>query len=116
MGWAETRQRARRTVHATFSLPAVYTPPGIGAVPVNCMARMHNEAKLFGDLDREGYAQMIEDVNQVIFDALEVEPVKFGVVTFYQDTARTVVIGTFEINNILPKTTDEFRRVEVTHV
>ena len=114
MGWAEIRQRARRVVHSTFSLPAVYTAPGIGAVPVPCMARMHNEAKLFGDLDREGYAQVIEDVNQVVFDALEVEPAKNGVVTFYSDAARTIVVGVFEINNILPKTTDEFRRVEVT--
>jgi hypothetical protein len=65
--------------------------------------------KIFGDLDREGFAKSMEDVNQVIFDAMEVEPERGGKVQFpdYDD-------ATFEIVNILPKTTDEFRRVEVT--
>ena len=107
MGWAETRQKARRAVHSTFALPAVYTPPGVGAVAMPCNARMHNEKQEFGDLDREGYAIRVEDVNQVIFDALEVEPQKNGVVSFG-------VGKVFTITNILPKTTDEFRRVEVT--
>jgi len=109
MGWAEIRQKARRNVHSAFSLPAVYTPPGVGAVPVSCNARMHNEKQEFGDLDREGFAIRIEDVNQVIFDALELEPQKGGVVSFGAGKV-------FEIVNILPKTTDEFRRVEVTLV
>lgn len=107
MGWAETRQRARRTVHSTFSLPAVYTPPGVGAVAVPCNARMHNEMKEFGDLDREGFALNVEDVNQVIFDGLEVVPEKRGTVSFG-------VGKVFQIENILPKTTDEFYRVSVT--
>lgn len=107
MGWAETRKKARRVVHSTFALPAVYTPPG-GGPAVPCMARKHNEMKNFGDLDREMYATTIEDVNVVVFDSLEVEPQKNGVVDF--GTGQ----GKFCIVNILPKSTDEFRRVEVT--
>lgn len=109
MGWAEIRQRARRAVHSAFSLPAVYTAPG-SAESVPCMARKHNETKVFGDLDREQYAQVIADVNQVVFDSIEVEPERNGVVDF------GVGQGKFRITEILPKTTDEFRRVEVVPV
>lgn len=107
MGWAETRKKARRIVHSTFSLPAIYTSKSGVVTP--CMARMHNEMKEFGDLDREGFVKNMEDVNQVIFDALEVEPEKGATVQFpdYEDAL-------FSIVNILPKSTDEFRRVEVT--
>ena len=108
MGWAEIRRAARRVVHSTFVLPAVYSSPD-GLIVKPCMARKHNEKKAFGDLDREGFAQVIEDVNQVIFDAFEVEPQRNGTVDFGNGEV-------FEIVNILPKTTDEFRRVEVTLV
>jgi hypothetical protein len=106
MGWAEIRKKARRTVHSTFSLPAIYTSPEGVVVP--CSARKHNDMKVFGDLDREGFALNIEDVNQVIFDKLEVAPKKGGIVDF------GVGQGRFEIVNILPDSTDDFRRVEVT--
>lgn len=106
MGWAETRAKARSVVHSTFSLPAVYTSPD--GVPVACMARKHNNMKTFGDLDREGFALNIEDVNQVIFDKLEVAPQRKGVVDFGPGQGR------FDIVNILPDSTDNFLRVEVT--
>ena len=107
MGWAEIRKKARATVHATFALPAVYTSPdGLTVIP--CMARKHNEKKVFGDLDREGFAQIIEDVNQVIFDEIEVTPQRKGTVSFENGTE------VFTIVNLLPDTTDNFRRVEVT--
>jgi hypothetical protein len=106
MGWAEIRRRARRTVHSTFVLPAVYTSAdGLTSTP--CMARKHNEKKVFGDLDREGFAQVIEDVNQVIFDSIEVQVERNGRVDFGNGEV-------FEIVNLLPATTDEFQRVEVT--
>lgn len=107
MGWKEIRKKARGVVHAQFSLPAVYTAPD-GLTRVTCKARKHNEMKRFGDLDREGFAQVIEDVNQVIFDSIEVTPQKGGVVDF------GVGEGAFEIVGILPKTTDNYIRVEVT--
>lgn len=106
MGWAETRKKARRKVHSTFSLPAVYTSPA--GVETPCMARKHNEMQTFGDLDREGYALNIEDVNRIIFDKLEVVPERNGTVDF------GVGQGRFTITNLLPDSTDDFRRVEVT--
>lgn len=109
MGWAETRAKARRVVHSTFALPAVYTSKD-GNTVVPCNARKHNELKTFGDLDREQYAQVVTDVNQVIFDSLEVEPQKGATVDF------GVGQGKYEITLILPKSTDDFQRVEVVLV
>lgn len=107
MGWAEIRKKARAVVHATFALPAVYSSPdGLTVIP--CMARKHNEKKAFGDLDREGFALSIEDVNQVVFDELEVVPQRNGTVSFENGTE------VFTIVSLLPDTTDNFRRVEVT--
>lgn len=104
MGWADTRKKARRVVHSTFSLPAVYTAPGGGA-GVACLARKHSKTMVFGDLDREQYAQMIADVDQVVFDELEVVPVRGGIVDFGD-------AGKFRIEEVLPKT-DDFRRCNV---
>lgn len=106
--WADIRKAARAVVHSTFALSAVYSSPdGLTVVP--CNARKHNEKRTFGDLDREEYALRIEDVNQIIFDNLEVDPKKHGTVDFGNGEV-------FEIVQILPKTTDNFYRVEVTLV
>lgn len=106
MSWADIRKKARRDVHSTFRLPAVYSSPD-GLVVTPCFARMHNEMKTFGDLDREQFAQIIDDVNHVIFDGLEVDPKKDGIIDF-GGKAKFIIV------NVLPKTTDEFYRVEVT--
>lgn len=108
MGWVETRKKARTIVHSTFSIPAVYTDPDGTVTP--CNVRRHNEMKEFGDLDREGFARVIEDVNQLVFDLEEVEPVKNATI-FFAD-----IDATFKITNFLPKTTDNYYRAEVTLV
>jgi hypothetical protein len=95
MGWAETKAKARRVAHSTFSLPAVYTAPG-GAQTV-CAARKHSKYEMFGDLDREQYAQRLEFVTRVLFDALTVTPVEKGVVTFDNNE------GSFRIVNVLER-------------
>jgi hypothetical protein len=112
--WAEVRQRARRAVHNTFSLPATYLAPGATAEEaISCNVRLHNELKMFGDLDRELFAQVISDQNRLVIDTVEVEIVqRLATVKVYADSARTILLGTCNIKNILPKT-DEFLRVEV---
>jgi hypothetical protein len=106
MDWAQVRRKARRVVHDTFAISAVYSSP-LG-VETPCKARMHNELQVHGDLDREGFSQVIENDNRVILDGLVVTPEKHGTILF------TDYNVTFEIVNILPDSTDEFRRVEVT--
>jgi hypothetical protein len=113
MGWAETRQRARRKVHSNFSFPATYFAPGaVEGVP--CRVRLHSELQTFGDLDRELFAKVISNINRIVFDTTEiVRPRKDGEVEVFYDDARMDSAGRFQIANLLPKT-NEFLRVEVT--
>lgn len=67
MGWLETKQKARQTVHSTFGLPAQFRPKSGGAV-VDGTARLHYKVRTFGDLDREGYATVTESVDYIIID------------------------------------------------
>lgn len=106
MGWAEIRKQARRTTHATFALSAVYRSAD-GNTETPCNARLHSEKKVFGDLDREGFARMIEDQNLIVLDKREIgTPEKNATVDFGND----IIV---EIVNILPDT-DDFVRCEVT--
>ena len=76
MGLEEIRDRARAQIHDHFTVAAVVRSPD-GSVAVNVGARLHIDSKKpFGDLDREGFAIVIEEYNQVIFDRLQWEPVK----------------------------------------
>ena len=67
MGWLETKQKARQTVHSTFGLPAQFRPRSGGAV-VDGTARLHYKVRTFGDLDREGFATVTEAVDYIIID------------------------------------------------
>lgn len=78
----EIRDSARAQIHAEFSLPAtVSSPQGGSRIPVN--VRLHrNTRKPFGDLDREGFAMVIEMNNEAIFDSAEWTPQERWVVDF----------------------------------
>lgn len=79
--WHDTRRNSRLAVHARFAVPATYTPPN-GGVPVQCSARLHTKIARFGDLDREGFSEVVEDVNKVILLQSEVpNPLRKGVVS-----------------------------------
>lgn len=73
MGWQDIRAEARSVVHTTFRVPATYFPPGSGD-GVAVMVRHHTVTAVGGDLDREGYAEQIEDVNRIVFDTEQVTP------------------------------------------
>lgn len=74
MSLDDIRDASRAAIHATFSLPAVVSSPdGVTQVPIT--ARLHRDLrKPFGDLDREGFALVVEQYNQVIIDRQEWEP------------------------------------------
>lgn len=115
MGWKETLGTARDVVHATFRRPAVYTSPA--GVSTNCWVRLHTDLKLFGDLDREGYARMYEDINQAVFDGAEIVPQKNGVIDFAVDDLHVPVPGVelkFDIVNVIPRNGNRYIRTEVT--
>lgn len=75
MSLDDIRDASRAAVHAQFALPAVATSPdGVTTVP-DLTIRLHRDIrKPFGDLDREGFALMIESHNQVIVDTTEWMP------------------------------------------
>lgn len=76
MSLDDIRDASRAAVHAEFALPAVATSPD-GAQSIAINARLHREIKKpFGDLDREGFALMIESYNQIIIDTVEWVPKK----------------------------------------
>lgn len=80
MAWADIIAEARAAVHEEFALPATYTAPQVGAVPLPITVRWHTNSVRHGDLDREGYAQQNEDINRMIFLADQVVPARNGVV------------------------------------
>lgn len=89
--WAEIKTAARQAVHETFKRAAVFTPVSTG-IPVDVFARLHPNVKKFGDLDREGYAEVYEDVTRVVFDAAEVPSPARGDAVMFIETGETYLI------------------------
>lgn len=98
MGWADIKRQARLRVHAQFAVSATYSAPN-SADPIPCNVRLHTKIAQFGDLDREGFGQVVEDINRVIFLQSEVTPVRKGLVTLYSGHQ-------FTIDIIEPRTDD----------
>jgi hypothetical protein len=116
MSWREIRAQARDLVHETFCHPAVYTAPD-GVTTTNVRVRLHSRLQIFGDLDREGYARVLEEVNHVIFDSTEVVPRKNGTVNFAVDENFDPIVGLdaeYEIVNITPSAGDRYIKTGVT--
>lgn len=108
MGLDQIRDAARAAVHGQFSLPAVVrSPDGLVEVPV--LARMHRDVrKPIGDLDREGFALVIEQANMVVFDRLEWEPKKNWIVDFGRDRI-------FNIDTINDDKGERYVRTQVSY-
>lgn len=90
MGLDDIRDASRAAVHAQFALPAVaMSPDGLAQVPIN--ARLHRDVKKpFGDLDREGFAMVIESHNEVIVDSVEWAPVRYWRIDFGRGRVVTI--------------------------
>lgn len=68
--FAAAKATAARVVHDTFKVEAWCTPPG-SSEGVLLHVRCHSRQTLQGNLTDEGYADYIEGVDRVIFDADE---------------------------------------------
>jgi hypothetical protein len=108
MSLDEIRDQARSLIHEAFTVPATVTSPdGLTVVP-NISARLHRDLrKPFGDLDREGFAMVLEFTNQVIFDRTEWEPVKRWSVDFGRGRV-------FVIDNIISESSERYVKTEVS--
>lgn len=63
------RDQARATVHAGFALDAVARSHDGALVVPDLRIRLHRDVKKpFGDLDREGFALLMESHNEIIVD------------------------------------------------
>lgn len=72
--FAKAKVALRRTVHKTFGVQAFYSDSTV-TVPVEMSARWHNKIDRFGDLDNQGYAELIQGIDRVIFDVAEARTV-----------------------------------------
>ncbi len=67
---AKTKSLVRRTVHDTFGVRAFYKDTSMN-VAAALRARWHNKIDRFGDLESQGYAEIVQGIDRVIFEAAE---------------------------------------------
>jgi hypothetical protein len=67
---AAAKARARKIVHKAFGLAAEYAHPSLAA-PVPLRVRWHYKDNKNGDLDNDGYSQIYDLIERVIFDRAE---------------------------------------------
>lgn len=69
---ADIKARARKAVHAAFSVPATYRAYGSND-PITLQVRWHNKLVLQGNGTSDGYADVIEGIDRMVFDIGELE-------------------------------------------
>lgn len=99
-------------MHETFSWSANYRRASGGATISDINVRLHLRNKQFGDLDREGFATVIESVDHVVLDTLEVPNPKRGDVAFVIDLNTSYRLETADPHD----DGGEFQRWEVVKV
>lgn len=67
---AQAKYDARRAIHDAMSVDAVYTPPEGGATTA-LRVRWHNTINRHGDLQNQGFTEIIEGIDRMIFDLEE---------------------------------------------
>lgn len=93
---AQIKARARKAVHAAFAYRATYKDSTVDT-PVIINARWHNKLVLMGDYQDNGYANIIEGIEKVIFDrdemaAVGITPRQGGVVTIIEPDFGDVIL------------------------
>jgi hypothetical protein len=72
--WTDTRRSARQIVHDTFAYKDARYYPQVGVGPgTQVSVRVHNRVIAQGDLGREGFAQMLDEVERIIFLTTDVD-------------------------------------------
>lgn len=68
--FSKAKSLVRRIVHKTFGVPAFYKDSSLSK-PVEMSARWHSKIERVGDLDNQGFAEIIQGIDRVIFDVAE---------------------------------------------
>lgn len=93
--FAKLKARVRKVVHDTLSVSAHYQDNMITS-PQAIQARWHSKIELQGDLNYQGYAEVLENIDRIIFnvaDARNLNIKRGGLVTFHS-YAQTLLDGT----------------------
>lgn len=69
--WASLKREVRAAVFDTFKVPVVYTGPGGTPGPVNVFVKLHGKLVVTGDIGSNGLTEVIEGINQVVFNVEE---------------------------------------------
>lgn len=80
-GWRDLRQRARRTLHEVFKVPALYYSPA-AVVPTGHFVRVHEKFDAVGDLagTNMSYAEGVEPLPRIVFVDESFTPARGSVV------------------------------------
>lgn len=83
--FAQLKHDARRAIHDTMRVTCDYTATGIPS-GTQLGVRWHNKINRMGDLENQGYAEIVEGIDRMIFDLEELSAkgitlVRNGVVT-----------------------------------
>lgn len=68
--FAATKSKARQVLHDTLAVSALYQDSTL-VEPVSLRVRFHTKINRFGDLVEQGWAEVIEGVNRLIFNIPE---------------------------------------------
>lgn len=102
--WSSIKASTRRAVHDTFKVRALYQDRTMPQ-PVSVSIRWHNKIGIIGQETNQGYAEVIEGVDRIIFNreelaktlystgtGLPVTPIKGGTVTLLDDYYNRAVL------------------------
>lgn len=74
--WSSIKASTRRAVHDVFKVGATYQDHTMSQ-PVPVSVRWHNKIGVIGQETNQGYAEVIEGVDRVIFNREELEQTKY---------------------------------------
>lgn len=96
--FANAKKLVRRVVHDTLAVPALYQD-AVMSTPADIRARWHSKIERTGDLEGEGWAQVIEGVDRIIFNSTDARTLNLkrgGTVTFPAYNNATFILDTRE--------------------
>lgn len=90
MNWAKQKQKARDTIHRTFSVPGFYSDTTETDLPIQ--VRLHRKSAFIGDNYDEFSPGLFSEINRVIVDLREVTPERSGTIRIpdFQDVVVTI--------------------------
>lgn len=100
MSIRDLRDRARKQLHDTLSVPALYYPLDRDAetIGTSCTVRVHRKQASFGDMTGFDYdpAERVEIVPEIVCLAAEVNPLRGGVFSLAADEV-------YQVETVFPR-------------